>query len=222
MVGPAWARSSSAPARSSEPAVSSASAAASSRVARRRSSTDSSAARDRNVAVAAYPPRSRARRARVRALSRLLQPCRHCVIKPARSHPQNATRPDPDAGPRYPQPPAPDESGVVARAGCCGTRRSPAWGRDTTCGPDSTRSRGPGSSLTLSATGDPAATSEPDQVEVLDDGSAAIVGAVAGRTEDHARERTARRRQSMSRRVASRMYPPGSYPSTRLTRGHGK
>ena len=55
------AASSSTPARTGWPAISAASDAASSRPARRPSSADSSAARDRNITVAAYPPRSRAR-----------------------------------------------------------------------------------------------------------------------------------------------------------------
>ena len=55
------ASSSSAPAGNGWPAISAASAAASSRTARGPSAADSSAARDKNVTVAAYPPRSRAR-----------------------------------------------------------------------------------------------------------------------------------------------------------------
>ena len=55
------AASTSAPARTGWPAISAASAAASSRLARCSPAADSSAARNKNVTVAAYPPRSRAR-----------------------------------------------------------------------------------------------------------------------------------------------------------------
>jgi hypothetical protein len=148
--------------------------------------------------------------AHVRALSRLLQPCRHRVIRPACSHPQmprdpirmlaRVTR----SRQRPMNPTFLRERGAVvddgAHQGSDGTR--PA-GR-TRPGPGV-----PGPQLTRSATGDAAATSEPDQVEVLDDGPVVIVGAVAGRAENHARERTARRRQSTSRRLASRMCPLG-------------
>lgn len=192
--------------------MSSASAAASSRVARRRSSTDSSAAWDRNVAVAAYPPRSRAQPpCSNRAATASSGP--HAAIPECHSTRSGCC-------PRHPQPPAPDESDVVARAGWRGRRRSTPGGDGTR--PAGRTRPGPGSSWTLSATDDVTATSEPDQMEVLDDGSVVIAGAVAGKTENHAREQTARRPQPTSRQVVSRMRPPGNCPGTRLPRGHGK
>ena len=109
--------------------------------------------------------------AHVRALSRLLQPCRHRVIRPACSHPRmprdpirmlaRVTR----SRQRPMNPTLLRERGAVvddgAHQGSDGTR--PA-GR-TRPGPGV-----PGPQLTRSATGDAAATSEPDQAEVLDDG----------------------------------------------------
>jgi hypothetical protein len=71
---------------------------------------------------AAVSPTARRSRARAQPPAPAVPPPRH----QARVQPSpNATRPDPDAGPRHPQPPAPDESDVAARTGCCGRRRSP-------------------------------------------------------------------------------------------------